>query len=92
MRMEQEQLNTQRTVVERVVLMWENYEEVEGRSIMHVGELAHMWKALILPEDLFVSVMHIGRFTEEIEWLKFLAVACKLIGVLCLFILSWCTG
>lgn len=48
---------------------------------MHVGGLAHTWEALNLPEDVFASVISIGCFTEEIEWLKLLALACRLIGV-----------
>lgn len=40
-----------------------------------------MWKVLSLPTDLFNSVMNVGRFTEEIEWLKFLALACSSLGV-----------
>lgn len=46
---------------------------------MLVGGLAHMWEALNLPGGLFASAMNIGHFTEDIEWLKFLALECKLI-------------
>ena len=49
--------------------------KVAGRLIIHADELAQMWKVLNLPTDLFNSVMNVGRFTEEIEWLKFLALA-----------------
>lgn len=55
--------------------------KVAGRLIIHADELAQMWKALNLPTDLFNSVMNVGRFTEEIEWLKFLALACSSLGV-----------
>ncbi|XP_036761448.2 ropporin-1A [Manis pentadactyla] len=54
---------------------------VAGRLIIHVDELAHMWKVLSLPTDLFNSMMNVGRFTEEIEWLKFLTLACSSLGV-----------
>uniref|UniRef100_A0A8C0NLC4 Rhophilin associated tail protein 1 n=3 Tax=Canis lupus familiaris TaxID=9615 RepID=A0A8C0NLC4_CANLF len=54
---------------------------VAGRLIIHADELAQMWKVLSLPTDLFNSVMNVGRFTEEIEWLKFLALACSSLGV-----------
>lgn len=57
---------------------------MSGRLIIHVDELAHMWKVLNLPTDLFESVMNVGRFTEEIEWLKFLALACSSLGVVSL--------
>lgn len=59
---------------------------------MHVGRLAHMWEALNLQEDLFASIINIEHFTKEIEWLKFFALACKLIGFVSLFILSCCPG
>lgn len=55
--------------------------QVGGRLIVHVEELAQMWKVLSLPTELFNSVMNVGRFTEEIEWLKFLALACSSLGV-----------
>lgn len=55
--------------------------QVAGRLIIHADELAQMWKVLSLPTDLFNSVMNVGRFTEEIEWLKFLALACSSLGV-----------
>lgn len=45
-----------------------------------------MWKVLNLPTDLFESVMNVGRFTEEIEWLKFLALACSSLGVVSLLL------
>lgn len=55
--------------------------QVAGRLIIHADELAQMWKVLSLPMDLFNSVMNVGCFTEEIEWLKFLALACSSLGV-----------
>lgn len=61
--------------------------QVGGRLIIHVDELAQMWKVLNLPTDLFESIMNVGRFTEEIEWLKFLALACSSLGVVSLFFL-----
>uniref|UniRef100_A0A6I8P8Z4 Uncharacterized protein n=1 Tax=Ornithorhynchus anatinus TaxID=9258 RepID=A0A6I8P8Z4_ORNAN len=57
------------------------HSRVGGRLIIHADELAQMWKVLNLPTDLFHSVMNVGRFTEEIEWLKFLALACSSLGV-----------
>ncbi|XP_062974724.1 ropporin-1 [Elgaria multicarinata webbii] len=57
------------------------HQRVGGRLIVHVDELAQMWKVLNLPTDLFESIMNVGRFTEEIEWLKFLALACSSLGV-----------
>ncbi|MBZ3874916.1 Ropporin-1 [Sciurus carolinensis] len=57
------------------------HSRVGGRLIIHADELAQMWKVLNLPTDLFNSVMNVGRFTEEIEWLKFLALACSSLGV-----------
>ncbi|XP_034985208.1 ropporin-1 [Zootoca vivipara] len=57
------------------------HQRVGGRLIIHVDELAQMWKVLNLPTDLFDSIMNVGHFTEEIEWLKFLALACSSLGV-----------
>lgn len=52
-----------------------------GRLIVHADELAHLWKVLNLPIDLFESVMNVGHFTEEVEWLKFLALSSSSLGV-----------
>ncbi|XP_063486273.1 ropporin-1B isoform X3 [Symphalangus syndactylus] len=57
------------------------HSQVAGRLIIRAEELAQMWKVVNLPTDLFNSVMNVGRFTEEIEWLKFLALACSALGV-----------
>ncbi|XP_028360750.1 ropporin-1A [Phyllostomus discolor] len=57
------------------------HSRVAGRLIIHVNELAQMWKVLSLPPELLNSVINVGRFTEEIEWLKFLALACSSLGV-----------
>lgn len=64
-----------------LVLCWSPAPQVGGRLIVHADELAQMWKVLNLPTDLFNSVMNVGRFAEEIEWLKFLALACSSLGV-----------
>ncbi|XP_075466874.1 ropporin-1-like isoform X2 [Ascaphus truei] len=40
-----------------------------------------MWKAQGLPEDLFTSIIKVGCLPDEIEWLKFLALACSSLGV-----------
>ncbi|XP_007115846.1 ropporin-1A [Physeter macrocephalus] len=57
------------------------HSQVAGRLIVHADELAQLWKVLNLPPNLFNSVMNVGCFTEEIEWLKFLALSCSSLGV-----------
>lgn len=51
-----------------------------------------MQDVLNISEDLSANVMNIGPFTEENEWLTFLALACELICVGSLFALSSCLG
>ncbi|NXE54711.1 ROP1 protein, partial [Casuarius casuarius] len=58
------------------------HQRVGGRLIISAHELAHLWKSLNLPKDLFASIINLGCFTEEIEWLKFLALSCRPIGVI----------
>ncbi|KAK2496982.1 hypothetical protein MC885_007949, partial [Smutsia gigantea] len=58
------------------------HSRVAGRLIIHVDELAHMWKVLSLPTDLFNCMMNVGCFTEEGEWLKFLTLACSSLGTI----------
>uniref|UniRef100_A0A8D0HHB0 Ropporin-1A n=1 Tax=Sphenodon punctatus TaxID=8508 RepID=A0A8D0HHB0_SPHPU len=57
------------------------HQRVSGRLIVQADELAQMWKVLNLPPDLFDSVMNVGRFSEEFEWLKFLALSSSSLGV-----------
>lgn len=65
------------------------YPQVEERDILPVAGLAHL-EALNLPEYLLESARNIGHFTERIEWLKFLTLACNLLRDESLFILPWC--
>ncbi|KAL0600286.1 Ropporin-1 [Plecturocebus cupreus] len=57
------------------------HSQVAGRLIISADELAQMWQALNLSTDLFSNVMYMGRFTEKIEWLKFLALASSILGI-----------
>ncbi|KAM4636708.1 ropporin-1-like isoform 2-T2 [Discoglossus pictus] len=62
-------------------LLKELHVKIGGRLTIETAELLDMWKGLGLPEDLFNSIMNVGRLPEEIEWLKFLALACSSLGV-----------
>lgn len=44
-------------------------------------ELMQLWSDLGLLPDLYCSIMLVGGLSEQIEWLRFLALACSALGV-----------
>ncbi|KAM3913300.1 ropporin-1-like [Leptodactylus fuscus] len=52
-----------------------------GRLTITSSELKELWNDLTLPPDLYTSIMTVGCLSEQIEWLKFLALACSALGV-----------
>nr|WQM43606.1 rhophilin-associated tail protein 1 [Eurycea tynerensis] len=57
------------------------HTKVGGRLTIVSDELLQMWKTLNLPVDLYQSILNVGHLPDEIEWLKFLALACSSLGV-----------
>ncbi|XP_071986613.1 ropporin-1-like isoform X2 [Engystomops pustulosus] len=62
-------------------MLKELHKKVGGRLIITSSELTELWNELGLPLDLYTSIMVVGCLSEQIEWLKFLAMACSALGV-----------
>uniref|UniRef100_H3AH87 RIIa domain-containing protein n=1 Tax=Latimeria chalumnae TaxID=7897 RepID=H3AH87_LATCH len=55
--------------------------KIDKNYIITAAALEDKWKELKLPEETFDNIMTVGGFGEEIDWLKFLALACSSLGV-----------
>lgn len=45
-----------------------------------VAELREKWKHLGLPEEQLEAILQLDSFGEEVEWMKFLALGCSVLG------------
>ncbi|XP_053547683.1 ropporin-1-like [Bombina bombina] len=57
------------------------HRKVRGRLIIESAELYVMWKKRGLSENLFNKIMTAGKMEDDIEWLKFLALASSSLGM-----------
>ncbi|KAM4032621.1 ropporin-1-like isoform 2-T2 [Anomaloglossus baeobatrachus] len=62
-------------------ILKELHKKVGGRLTITSSELSQLWNDLLLPPVLFSHIILVGCLPEEIEWLKFLALACNGLGV-----------
>lgn len=47
---------------------------------MTIEELREKWKDLGLPEEQLEAILQLDSFGEEVEWMKFLALGCSVLG------------
>lgn len=45
-----------------------------------IVELKEKWKHLGLPEEQLEAILQLDSFGEEVEWMKFLALGCSVLG------------
>ncbi|XP_040290843.1 ropporin-1-like isoform X1 [Bufo bufo] len=62
-------------------ILKELHKKLGGRLKITSNELIELWNDLGLPPDLYSSIMLVGCLSKQIEWLKFLALACSALGV-----------
>uniref|UniRef100_A0A8C0EB29 Ropporin-1-like protein n=1 Tax=Bubo bubo TaxID=30461 RepID=A0A8C0EB29_BUBBB len=48
-----------------------------------VAELKEKWKHLCLPEEQLKAILQLDDFSEEVEWMKVLALGCSVLGRVC---------
>lgn len=48
-----------------------------------IAELREKWKHLGLPEEQLGAILQLDNFGEEVEWMKFLALGCSVLGEVC---------
>lgn len=53
--------------------------------MVNVAELKEKWKHLCLPEEQLNAILQLGNFGEEVEWMKFLALGCSMLGKVRMF-------
>ncbi|XP_071505020.1 ropporin-1-like protein [Diadema antillarum] len=47
------------------------------KKVVTLADLEQKWKDNCLPKERMFSLVHIGSFGDEIEWLKFFSLACS---------------
>ncbi|XP_073541828.1 ropporin-1-like [Phyllobates terribilis] len=62
-------------------ILKELHTKVGGRLTITSSELSQLWNDVHLPPELYSRIILVGCLPEEIEWLKFLALACSGLGV-----------
>nr|XP_033802280.1 ropporin-1-like [Geotrypetes seraphini] len=77
----QERMSLSNWVVLTPELLKILHTKMSGKLTIESGELLQMWRLMGLPVDLFENIMNVGHLAEDVEWLKFLALACSSMGV-----------
>ncbi|XP_075698839.1 ropporin-1-like isoform X2 [Rhinoderma darwinii] len=77
----QKRLSMSKWAVLSLEILKELHKKLGARLTITSSELIQLWNDLGLPPDLYSSIMLVGSLSEQIEWLKFLALACSGLGV-----------
>ncbi|XP_059801380.1 ropporin-1-like protein isoform X2 [Hypanus sabinus] len=56
------------------------HNQLSPKNIVEEYELEEKWKDLGLPVQRLRSILQLGNFKYEVEWMKFLALACSDLG------------
>ncbi|NXT19698.1 ROP1L protein, partial [Syrrhaptes paradoxus] len=56
------------------------HKQLSPKGIVNVAELKEKWKHLCLPEEQLEAILQLGNFSEEVEWMKALALGCSMLG------------
>ncbi|XP_067853292.1 ropporin-1-like protein isoform X2 [Heptranchias perlo] len=56
------------------------HKQLSPKNYVDAYELEDKWKDLGLPIQRLKSILQLGNFENEIEWMKFLALACSDLG------------
>ncbi|NXI49777.1 ROP1L protein, partial [Chloroceryle aenea] len=56
------------------------HKQLSPKGTVNVAELKEKWKHLHLPEEQLKSLLQLDDFGEEVEWMKFLALGCTVLG------------
>ncbi|XP_016152114.1 PREDICTED: ropporin-1-like protein [Ficedula albicollis] len=56
------------------------HKQLSSKGMVTVAELREKWKHLGLPEEQLGAILQLGSFGEEVEWMKFLALGCSVLG------------
>ncbi|XP_048405358.2 ropporin-1-like protein isoform X2 [Stegostoma tigrinum] len=56
------------------------HNQLSQKHVVDEAELVEKWKDLGLPYQQLQKILHLGKLESEIEWMKFLALACSDLG------------
>lgn len=56
------------------------HKQLSSKGTVTVAELSEKWKDLGLPEKQLEAILQLDSFDEEVEWMKFLALGCSVLG------------
>ncbi|NWI66658.1 ROP1L protein, partial [Todus mexicanus] len=56
------------------------HKQLSHKGTVNVTELKEKWKHLCLPEEQLKLILQLDDFGEEVEWMKFLALGCSVLG------------
>ncbi|XP_009999656.1 PREDICTED: ropporin-1-like protein [Chaetura pelagica] len=56
------------------------HKQFSPQGMVNVAELKEKWKHLCLPEEQLNTILQLGNFGEEAEWMKILALGCSVLG------------
>lgn len=56
------------------------HKQLSPKGMVNVAELKEKWKHLCLPEEQLQAILQLDDFGEEVEWMKFLALGCSVLG------------
>ncbi|XP_073536058.1 ropporin-1-like protein [Phyllobates terribilis] len=56
------------------------HRQLTGRVLVPVEELEQRWRAVCLPQAQLLGLLELDRPGTQVEWMKFLALACSALG------------
>lgn len=56
------------------------HKQLSSKGMVTIAELREKWKHLGLPEEQLGAILQLDNFGEEVEWMKFLALGCSVLG------------
>ncbi|XP_054141171.1 ropporin-1-like protein [Melozone crissalis] len=56
------------------------HKQLSSKGMVAIAELREKWKHLGLPEEQLEAILQLDSFGEEVEWMKFLALGCSVLG------------
>ncbi|KAM8810955.1 ropporin-1-like protein [Eudromia elegans] len=56
------------------------HKQLAPKALVTIAELKEKWKRLCLPEEQLSAILQLDDFSDEVEWMKILALGCSVLG------------
>uniref|UniRef100_A0A8C6ZRF6 Ropporin-1-like protein n=1 Tax=Nothoprocta perdicaria TaxID=30464 RepID=A0A8C6ZRF6_NOTPE len=56
------------------------HKQLAPKVLVNIAELKEKWKRLCLPEEQLGTILQLDDFSDEVEWMKILALGCSVLG------------